>query len=113
MNWKLASAVNIALHLILAHKSEQSLNDEDVSPQAFNGGISNKPRSFKLCEKKLHKRSSIKAIHSGTLVTLTISHYNGFLKLVEAEALLQIHPCFFSHTIRQRVLSLSLSAITL
>jgi len=28
-------------------------------------------------------------------------------KLVEAEALLQIHPCFFSHSIKQRVLPLS------
>jgi len=34
-------------------------------------------------------------IHSGTLATLAISHYNGFFKLVEAEALLQIHFCFF------------------
>ena len=31
------------------------------------------------------------------LVALTISHYYGFFKLVEAEALLQIHSCFFSH----------------
>ena len=42
---------------------------------------------------------------SGTNVTTT--HYNGFLKLVEAEALLQIHPCFFLHSIKQRVLPLS------
>jgi len=42
------------------------------------------------------------------MVTHTISRYNRFLKLVEAEALLQIHPCFFSHSsIKQRVLPLS------
>jgi len=41
-------------------------------------------------ERSLHKRSLIKlAIHAGTLVTPTISHYNGFFKLVEA--LLRIH----------------------
>jgi len=52
--------VNIASHLILAHKSELSLNDWDAFAQAFYRGISNKPRSFILCEKKLHKRSLIK-----------------------------------------------------
>jgi len=42
-----------------------------------------------------------------------MSHYNGFLKLVEAEALLQIHPCFFSHCIKQRVLPLSAGTVSL
>jgi len=41
-------------------------------------------------------------LFTGTLVALTISHYNGFFKLVEA--LLQIHSCFFSHNMKQRVL---------
>jgi len=45
--WKLATT-NIALHLVLAQKSELSLN---LFPQAFHRGISNKPRSFILCEK--------------------------------------------------------------
>jgi len=42
-----------------------------------------------------------------------MSHYNGFLKLVEAEALLQIYPCFFSHSIKQRVLPLSAVTVSL
>ena len=49
--WKLATA-NIALQIVLAQKSELSLNDWDLYPQAFHRGISNKPRSFMLCEKK-------------------------------------------------------------
>jgi len=40
-------------------------------------------------------------------------HYNGFLKLVEAEALLQIQPCFFSHSIKQCVLPLSEVTVSL
>jgi len=32
---------------------------------------------------------------------------------VEAEALLQIHPCFLSHSIKQRVLPLSAVAVSL
>jgi len=48
--WKLDTA-NIALHLVLAQKSELSLNDLDLFPQAFHRGISNKLRSFILCEK--------------------------------------------------------------
>jgi len=38
---------------------------------------------------------------------VTISHFNGFFKLVEA--LLQIHPCCFSHSMK---LVLSLSVVT-
>jgi len=34
-------------------------------------------------------------------------------KLVEAEALLQIYPWFFSHSIKQRVLSLSAVTVSL
>jgi len=37
-----------------------------------------------------------------TLVALTISLYNGFFKHVEA--LLQLHSCFFSHSMKKRVL---------
>jgi len=44
------------------------------------------------------------------LVTLTISLYNGFFKLVEVEELLQIHSCFFSHDTKQ--CGLPLSAVT-
>jgi len=42
------------------------------------------------------------AMHSGTLVALTISHYNGFFKRMEA--LLPIHSCFFSQSMKQRLL---------
>ena len=90
---------------------ELNLSDEDVFPQTFYSGISNKPRSFVLCENELHKRSLIKGVHSGTLATLTISHDNWFLKLVET--LLEIHPCFFSHRIKQHVLLLSAVTIPL
>jgi len=48
-----------------------------------------------------------------TLVTLTISHYHGFSKLVEAEVFLQINPCFFSHSIKQRILPLSAVIVSL
>jgi len=46
-----------------------------------------------------HWYSQAQAVHSGTV---TISHYNGFFKLVEE--LLQIHSCFSSHSTKQRVL---------
>jgi len=36
-----------------------------------------------------------------------------FFKLVEAEALLQIHPCFFSHIVKQRILPLYAATVTL
>jgi len=36
------------------------------------------------------------------VIALTISHYNGFFKLVEA--LLRIQSCFFSRSMKQRVL---------
>jgi len=49
--WKLATAY-IALQLVLAQKSELSFNDWDLFPQAFHRSISNKSRSFMLCEKK-------------------------------------------------------------
>ena len=48
--WKL-STTNIVLRLVLARKSELSLNDYDLFPQVFHRGIANKPRSFILCEK--------------------------------------------------------------
>jgi len=40
----------------------------------------------------------VKRSHSGKLATLTVSYYEGFFKLLEA--LLQIHSCFFSHSIK-------------
>ena len=46
----------MALCLVLAEKSELSLNEKDLHKtlfrQTFHRGISNKPRSFILCEKK-------------------------------------------------------------
>jgi len=43
---------SIAFRLVLAEKSELSLNEKDVFRQTFHRGISKKTRSFILCEKK-------------------------------------------------------------
>jgi len=42
----------MSLRLVLAEKSELNLNEKDAFSQIFHRGISNKPRSFILCEKK-------------------------------------------------------------
>jgi len=64
------------------------------------------------CEKQLHKRSLVK-LFTWTHLSHSVSPYDGFLKLVEVEALPQIHPCFFSHSIKQRVLLLSAVTVSL
>jgi len=43
------------------------------------------------------------------MIALTVSQYNGFLNVWKqlygrVEALLQTHSCFFSHSMKQRVL---------
>ena len=81
-------------------------------PQAFYRDISNKPHSFILYEKKLHEhKRSLSKLFTQAHWSHSQSHTNGFLKLVQA--LLQIHPCFFSHSIKQQVLLLSAVAVSL
>jgi len=64
------------------------------------------------CEKKLHKQSLTRLLtqaHWSHSQTHTIMDF----KLVEAEALLQIHHCFFSHSIKQRVIPLLAVTVSL
>jgi len=76
------------LHLLI-QKSKLNLNNEDVFPKA---DIVNKARSFILCENNPAFTQAIG--HTQSRIS------NGFSKLLEA--LLQIHSCFFPHSIKIR-----------
>jgi len=64
-------------------------------------------------KRSLHKRSLIK-LFAQAHWSDSITRYNEILKLVEAEALLQIHLCFFSNSgSKQHVLPWSAVAVSL